>query len=87
MSRRSECQIALTREVEHWSKMPCGQLLCELQHIRVYQIEVGTDAYQVEVQLLEDTEHYVHVSVAIDDGSFRGSLIPLSTDFVKQKDQ
>lgn len=65
--------------------MPCEQLVRELQDIREYQVEVGTNHYQVEVQLLENTERYVHVSVAVDDGSFRGSLVPLSTSFVTQK--
>jgi hypothetical protein len=87
MSGLSECQIALSREVEHWSKMPCEQLVSELRDIREYQVEVGANRYQVEVQLLENTERYVHVSVAVDDFSFRRSLVPLSTSFVKQKDQ
>jgi hypothetical protein len=86
MSKRSECQTALAQEVEQWSNMPWEKLVGALQDIHVYQVEVGANHYQVEVQLLENTERYVHVSVAIDDGRFPMSLFPLSNSFVKKKD-
>lgn len=87
MSRRSDCQPALTQEVERWSKMPWKELLCALQDTHDYQVDFGGKHYQVEVQLLENTEDYVQVSVAIDDGSFSMSIHPLSCSFVTQKNQ
>jgi hypothetical protein len=86
MTRRSECQTALAQEVERWSNMPWEKLLCALQDTHDYQVEVGANHYQVEVQLLENTEHYIHVSVAIDDGRLLRSMFPLSNSFVKKKD-
>lgn len=86
MSRRSQCQTSLAQEVEHWSNMPREKLVCAFQDIHVYQVEVGANHYQVEVQLLENTERYIHVSVAIDDGRLPMSLFPVSNSFVKRKD-
>jgi hypothetical protein len=86
MTRRSECQTALAQEVERWSNMPWEKLLRALQDTHDYQVEVGAIHYQVEVQLLENTEHYIHVSVAIDDGGLLSPMFPLSDSFVKKKD-
>jgi hypothetical protein len=87
VSRRSDCQPALTQEVDRWSKMPWKKVVCALQDTHVYQVDFGANHYQVEVQLLENTERYVHVSVAIEDGSFLMSVFPLSSSFVTQKNQ
>ena len=86
MSKRSECQAALAQEVKRWSNMQWEELVFALQDIHDYQIEVGGNHYQVEVQLLENTERYIHVSVAIDDSRLLGSMFPLSNSFVKKKD-
>lgn len=86
MSRRSECETALAQELKHRSGMPWERLVSALQDIHVYQVEVDANHYQVEVQLLENTERYVHVSVAIDDGRFPTSLFPLSNSFIQKKD-
>jgi hypothetical protein len=37
------------------------------------------------VQLLENTEQYLHVMVAVDDGSLPASISPLTHSFIRQK--
>jgi len=36
----------------------------------------------VEVELLEDTELYIHVGISVDDGSLPASLWPAASSFV-----
>lgn len=50
-----------------------------------YEIEAGSKIFQVEVQLLENTEKYVHVMVAVDDGTLPASLWPLTETFLQYK--
>jgi len=49
--------------------MSCERLITELHDVRAYVVEVESKKYQVEVELLENTEAYVHVLVGVDDGS------------------
>ncbi len=65
--------------------MPAGQLVEELRDLSAYEVEVDSKTYQVEVQLLENTDRYVHVMVAVDDGSLPGSLFPVSGTFIRDK--
>jgi hypothetical protein len=85
MSRRAEWQQVLDAQVANWSGMSCEQLITELHEIRAYQVEVESKRYQVEVQLLENTKNYVHVIVAIDDGTLPRSIAPLTHGFIRQK--
>jgi hypothetical protein len=85
MSRRAEWQVILEAETRHWSAMTCEQLIAELHEEHVYSVEVESKRYQVEVQLLENTNEYVHVAVSIDDGSLPWSIVPLSNSFVLKK--
>jgi hypothetical protein len=39
----------------------------------------------VEVELLENTEEYLHVMVGIDDGSLPASMFPVSQSFICRK--
>jgi hypothetical protein len=57
----------------------------ELSDIQAYQVELNGQKYTVEVQLLENTGEYVHVSVDVDDGSLPASFRPLSASFIRQK--
>jgi hypothetical protein len=41
--------------------------------------------YQVEVELLENTEKYLHVMLAVNDGSLMGFIRPLTHSFICQK--
>ena len=36
-------------------------------------------------QLIEHTAAYVHVMVSVDDGSLPTSILPLSRDFIREK--
>ena len=84
-SRRAQWQKALDMEVARWSAMSWKELTTELHEVRAYQVELDSKQYQVEVQLLENTADYVHVSVSVDDGSLPGSIVPLTHSFIKQK--
>ena len=76
MSRREEWQKVLDSEVKRWSAISCGQLVSELHEAQAYEIELDSKHYQVEVELLENTEQYVRVMVAVDDGSLPASISP-----------
>jgi len=56
--------------MKRWSAMSCAQLISLLSDEQTYEVEFESKKYQVEVQILENTDSYVHVSVAVDDGHF-----------------
>src|SRR5262245_45001342 len=78
-------QKVLDSEVKRWSAMSFGQLVSELHEVQGYEVEFESKQYQVEVELLENTEKYIHVMVAVDDGSLPASLSPLTHSFICQK--
>ena len=84
-SRRTQWKKVLDMEVARWSAMSWEELATELREDRAYQVEVESKQYQVEVQLLENTGDYVHVSVSVDDGSLLQSIVPSTQSFIKQK--
>jgi hypothetical protein len=86
MNRREEWQAVLDAETERWSGKSCEHLIEELHEEQNYTVEVDSRRYQVEVQLLENTNRYVHVALAVDDGSLPSSIVPLSGSFVRQKE-
>jgi hypothetical protein len=57
----------------------------ELHDLQTYEVEVDSKTYQVEVELLENTERYVHIMVAVDGGSLPASLLPLTETFIREK--
>ena len=79
MSRRNEWQKVLDSEVKRWSAMPCGRLVSELHEVRAYEVEFESKRYLVEVEILENTENYLHVLVA---GRRQSSSIHLPIDSV-----
>jgi hypothetical protein len=85
MNRREQWRPVLEAEVKRWSEKSCAQLLDELKTIQAYQVELAGRAHGVEIELLENTDTYVHVLVSVDDGSLPASLHPLSESFIKQK--
>ncbi len=86
MSRREEWQKVLDSEVKRWRAMSCGQLASELRdHLQEYQIEFESKQYNVEVELLENTDQYLHVVVAVDDGSLPASISPLCHSIIVPK--
>ena len=75
----------LDSEVQRWSAMSCDQLIFELHNLQVYVVELESKKYQVEVILLENTDKYLHIMVAVDDGSLPASISPLTSTFISQK--
>jgi hypothetical protein len=69
LKRREEWRPALEAEIKRWSAMSCDQLISALSaDEQVYEIEFESKTLQVEVELLENTESYVHVIILSSDG-------------------
>jgi hypothetical protein len=71
--------------MQRWSALPYEQLICRLDGHQAYVVEHDSRKYQVEVELLENTEEYVHVIVGVDDGSLPASFAPSTDSFILQK--
>jgi len=87
MGRREEWRKVLDSEVSRWRAMSLEQLISELHHSQAYEVEVDSKKFQVEVEILENSERYLQVMIAVDDGSLPASIIPVSHTFVIEKDQ
>jgi hypothetical protein len=85
VTRREQWRPVLTAETKRWSAKSCEQLISELSDEQSYEVEAGSKIFQVEVQLLENTEKYVHVLVAVDDGTLPASISPLTETFLQYK--
>jgi hypothetical protein len=85
LKHREQWQPVLEAELKRWGEKSLEQLVAELRDEQVYEVNFEGRVYQVEVQILENTETYVHVVVAVDDGSVPASLQPLSRSFIRQK--
>jgi hypothetical protein len=86
MSRRDEWNRVLAIELERWKAKPWSQLLADVGDGNVaYEVVIDPKTYQVEVDLLEDTQTYLHVSVAVDDGTLPGAIVPASRSFIVKK--
>jgi thiamine biosynthesis lipoprotein ApbE len=79
-------QTVLNAEIKKWSAKSCAQLVAELLDIQAYELEFEGKKYQVEIQLLENTDKYVHIGVDVDDGSIHTSFHPLSSSFMREKE-
>jgi hypothetical protein len=75
----------LADELDQWCRKGYGSLLEELRDVVAYESGDASNRYQVEVQLLERTPKYVHVSLSLNDGGWR-SFVPLSTSFLVYRD-
>ena len=85
MKRREQWRPVLDAELKRWRAKSSEQLLAELRDQQTYEIEFENKMYQVEVEILENTEKYVHVLVAVDDGTLPAALLPLSSSFIREK--
>ena len=65
--------------------MTAEQLALALDEEHAYEIELDSRTYQVEVEVLESTEEYFHVMVAVDDGSLPASMVPETQSFICTK--
>jgi hypothetical protein len=75
----------LDAESKRWSAKSYEQLRAELAEEQVYEVQFEGKSYQVEVTLLENTEKYLHVAIAVDDGSIPASIRPLTSSFICKK--
>jgi hypothetical protein len=83
MSRREEWDTVLGLELDRWAAKPWPELVSALERGNLaYEVVFGSKAYQLEVDLLEDTERYLHVCIAVDDGSLPGSVRPATRSFI-----
>ena len=85
MSRREEWRKVLDSELKRWSALSWEQLASDLREHQAYEVEFESKKYQVEVELLENTEQYLNVLVAVDDGSLPASISPATDNFICQK--
>jgi hypothetical protein len=85
MTRRERWRRVLDLELQRWSAMTPERLASASDAERVYEVELDAKTYQVEVEILENTEEYLHVLVAVDDGSLPASLRPESQSFICKK--
>ena len=85
MTRRDQWRRVLAIEVQRWSAMTPEQLASVLDEERVYEVELDSKTYQVEVEMLESTEEYFHVMVAVDDGSLPAFMMPETQSFICNK--
>lgn len=60
--------------------------MSQLADLQSYEVEFESNKYQVELQILENTDNYIHVGVAVDDGHLWRAMRPLSSSFICRKD-
>jgi hypothetical protein len=85
LKHREEWRPILDAEVKRWSSMPLDQAVNELHEAQTYAVSVGSKSYQVEVDLLENTDTYVHLIVSVDDGTLPWSMFPMSEGILRHK--
>jgi hypothetical protein len=85
MSRRQQWRKVLDFEVKRWLVMPYDQLQFALRNQQAYEVEFDSKKYQVEMEILENTEQYLRVMVAVDDGSLPASILPVTDTFIRNK--
>ncbi len=84
--KREDLRVFLEREVARWSAKPYGALRQELRVGNHTEAEAGAD-YHLEVDVLENREDYVHVSIAVCSERAKWSCIhPLSASFLVFRD-
>jgi hypothetical protein len=82
--KKNELKKVLFQEMEKYKNKSYEELIGLVEPI-VYSQGSGNNFYQVEVQILEKNDEYVHVSVAVDDGGLLRSISPLSKSFIVHK--
>lgn len=78
MKRRDKWRTVLDAEIQRWSAKSCDELCAELKDGAEYEVQFESVTHQVEIEIVEDTAAYVHVSIAVDDGSLPASIFPAS---------
>ena len=81
-ARRRQWRRVLDAEMARWSAKTSDELIEALRLPKDYEVEFEGRAFQVEVQLLENTDRYVHVGLAVDDGALPAAILPASDSFI-----
>lgn len=85
---KDDIKKVLAKEVDKWSKKTYDELLSIAEPI-AYEFLHENDSnvtFEVEVDILEKKEEYVHVIVSTSDGTKFRSFKPLSDSFLVYKD-
>jgi hypothetical protein len=85
-ARRREWEPVLEAELRKWSALSLAQVMAKLPESECYEVQFELKRYQVEVELLEDTDKYIRISVAVDDGNLPASFRPVFSSFKVNKD-
>jgi hypothetical protein len=56
MKQREQSRPVLEAEMKRWSAMSSAQLASQLADVQTYEVEFESTKYQVEVQILENTD-------------------------------
>ena len=75
----------LDAEMRRWSSKTYEQVIAELNGLSAYEVEFEANTYQVEAEILENAAEYIHVMLAVDDGSLPASILPLTDTFITPK--
>jgi hypothetical protein len=82
---RRQLARCLESELDEWTRIPFKDLRDRLKNVCAYERGEAPNRYQVEVQLLESTPEYLHVSIGVDSG-FLTAFKPLSASFLVFRD-
>jgi len=85
MNRRQRWRAVLESEKQRWSALPYDQLVSRLSQTDVYEVEQGSQKYQIEIEILEHTTDFVHVAISVDDGSIPASFLPATDSFITKR--
>ena len=85
MPSKSEIAKVLDREILRWSEMPIRKLIADLNEPRAYEVEDESGRYQMEAQLLENTESYLHLMLSAHDGTLRRFVLPVTKTIIIDK--
>jgi hypothetical protein len=80
-----EGRAVLEAAVRRWSRIPWDQIVGLLQDSQPYQVTFETRKYQVDVELLENTDAHIGLSVTVNDGASSQSTPPLSQIVIVSK--
>ena len=82
---RERCRKVLQSELTHWASLSSDDLLTEIRNRDAYEVVADAKRYQIELVLLENIPKYLHVCIAVDDGSLLASLRPEAASFICRK--
>ncbi|MCK5306585.1 MAG: hypothetical protein KAJ66_05565 [Candidatus Omnitrophica bacterium] len=84
--KKEDLKRALLNEKEKYESKTFDQLV-KIDKPVTYECGSGKDWYQVEIQVLEKNDKYVHVVVSVDDGRLWRTILPLTSSFIVYKDK